>query len=316
MWCTMQMQWTYCCDTFQLVRVGCKIGGSTLRHQIKSRSAMFLLVCLGLRPHWYIHRKWHFTAFQLDLLYPDCILYNALISALRKSTSCPITAPGSGFQRYFILPWRRLCLCYSGVPKYAAVRITSRVYFKIRKDHYIGKLAQCGLQLSQNMQAYSPQQIAPDWNHRSSAFFFIFSPMHRSSGFALVPWQRKGSSSRAPRFESMCLGVEVRNPEMKSSHNFVRFVGPRSLPVSWGSFSVCDLSWVYVENGGTSCLWLPTPEWYSEPRLKSIDGTLVGELVVNGSCRTDALHSEQSETWWKLCCQDDMLLTIEIHWLA
>ncbi len=51
MWCTMQMQWTYCCDTFQLVRVGCKIGGSTLRHQIKSRSAMFLLVCLGLRPH-------------------------------------------------------------------------------------------------------------------------------------------------------------------------------------------------------------------------------------------------------------------------
>ena len=71
---------------------------------------------------------------------------------------------------------------------------------------------------------------------------FVFSSMRRSSGFALVPWQRKGSSSRAPRFEINVLGVEdveVWNPDLKSSHNFVSFVGPRSVPISWESFFVC-----------------------------------------------------------------------------
>ena len=172
------------------------------------------------------------------------------------------------------------------------------------------------------VQAYSPQGIAPDWTHgRSSAVFFRFFFDAQELWFRLGSVTKEGVLIQGTSFRNQCVGcwrtLRSWNPDLKSSRNFAWFVDPRSVPVAWGSFfCVCYVSWVYVENGGTSCLWLPTSEWHFEPRLKSIDGTLVGELVVNGSRGTDALHPEQSETWRKLRCQHDMLWTIEMHWPA
>ena len=71
--CSVQCeQLTYCCDTFKLVRVGCTIGSGLRPNQIKSRSSMFMLLCLGLRPHWCIHRKWPFN-------WTCCILFASYI---------------------------------------------------------------------------------------------------------------------------------------------------------------------------------------------------------------------------------------------
>ena len=120
---TMWMQLTYCCDTFKLVRVGCTIGSILRPNQIKSRSSMFLLLCLGLRPHWCILRKWHFHCLSIGPVV-SCLhlIYTVLICAL-SDIFLASTSPLS------LLQW---CL------KYAAVRIPSRVNFKTRKDHDFG----------------------------------------------------------------------------------------------------------------------------------------------------------------------------------
>lgn len=300
----MWMQLTYCCDTFKLVRVGCTIGSILRPNQIKSRSSMFLLLCLGLRPHWCILRKWHFTAFQLDLLYPVCILY-ILCSYARSAI--------------FFLPQRRLCLCYSGVWNMQQSESLQELISKPGRIMILEQTWPCGLQLSWKMRASIPvpkglRQI--ELMAGVQLFFFRFFFDAQELWFRLGSVTKEGVLIQGTSFRNQCVGcwrtLRSRNPDLKSSHNFVWFVDPRSVPVAW----VCDLSRVYVENGGTSCLWLPTSEWHFEPRLKSIDGTLVGELVVNGSRGTDALHPEQSETRRKLCCQHDMLWTIEMHWPA
>ena len=273
----LRMQLTYCCDTSKLVRVGCTIGSILRPNQIKSRSSMFLLLCLGLRPHWCILRKRHFTAFQLDLLYPVCILY--ILCSYAHSA-------------IFFLPQRRLCLCYSGVQNMQQSESLQEFISKPGRIMILEQTWPCGLQLSWKMRAsiQSTRDCARlnSWPECSCFFFPVFL---RCPGALVSPWFRdKGRGPHPGHLVSKSMrwvlrDVEVRNPDLKSSHNFAWFVGP-----------MCYASWVYVENGGTSCLWLPTSEWHFEPRLKSIDGTLVGELVVNGSRRTDALHPEQSET--------------------
>lgn len=226
----MWMQLTYCCDTFKLVRVGCTIGSILRPNQIKSRSSMFLLLCLGLRPHWCILRKWHFTAFQLDLLYPVCILY-ILCSYARSAI--------------FFLPQRRLCFCYSGVWNMQQSESLQEFISKPGRIMILEQTWPCGLQLSWKMRAsiQSPRDCARLNSWPES--IWVFSDFLQCPGALVSPWFRDKGRGPHPGHlvsKSMCWvlkNVEVRNPDLKSSHNFAWFVRPRSVPVAWGSFFVC-----------------------------------------------------------------------------
>lgn len=94
------------------------------------------------------------------------------------------------------------------------------------------------------VQAYSPQGIAPDWTHgQSPSGFFRFFFNAQELWFRLGSVTKEGVLIQGTSFRNQCVedveDVEVRNPDLKSSHNFAWFVDPRSVPVAWGSFFVC-----------------------------------------------------------------------------
>ena len=183
---------------------------------------MFLLLRLGLRPHWCILRKCYFTAFQLDLLYPVCICLHLIYTV-------PICA--LSITQIFFLPHRRLC--YSGVQNMQQSESLQEFISKPGRIMILEQTWPCGLQLSWKMPAsmQSPRDCARLNSWPES--IWAFSVFLQCPGALVSPWFRDKGRGPHPGHlvaKSMCWvlkNVEVRIPDLKSSHNFCVICGPK-----------------------------------------------------------------------------------------
>ena len=117
--------------------------------------------------------------------------------------------------------------------KYAAVRIPSRVYFKTRKDHDFGtNLAMWSSTVLKNACKHTVPKglhlielMARDGQSPSGFFRFFFNA--QELWFRLGSVTKEGVLIQGTSFRNQCVedvedveDVEVRNPDLKSSHNF------------------------------------------------------------------------------------------------
>ena len=140
----------------------------------------------------------------------------------------------------------------------------------------------CGLQLSWKMRASIQSPRDCTWLNSWPESIWVFSVFLQCPGALVSPWFRDKGRGPHPGHlvsKSMCWGRWGRwgpKPWPEKFPQFCVICGPKICPCSLRElFCVCYVSWVYVENGGTSCLWLPT----SSLGLNPLTGRWLGNLL-------------------------------------